>query len=65
LFAKTDGILAFAFYTLAVTIPKLSTDPIRQRFGIYVWSGVLVVMFGILTSLFRMKNPGYPFRILF
>ncbi|GAA5911578.1 hypothetical protein JCM6882_008044 [Rhodosporidiobolus microsporus] len=57
------GLLAFSAYTLAYTIPKVR-DPIRQRLGIWVWTGVLVVMAGVLMNIFGgMKQPGYPFRI--
>ncbi|GJN91011.1 hypothetical protein Rhopal_004025-T1 [Rhodotorula paludigena] len=56
------GILGFSAYTLAYTIPKLR-DPVRQRLGVYVWTGVLLVMAGVLMNVFQMKQPGYPFRI--
>ncbi|GAA5857818.1 hypothetical protein JCM8547_005991 [Rhodosporidiobolus lusitaniae] len=57
------GILGFSAYTLAYTIPKLN-DPTRQRLGVYVWTGVLVVMAGVLMNIFGgSKQPGYPFRI--
>lgn len=41
---SADGILAFSAYTLAFTVPKLQ-DPIRQRLGVYVWTGISVVMY--------------------
>ncbi|GAA6032328.1 hypothetical protein JCM8097_008121 [Rhodosporidiobolus ruineniae] len=57
------GLLAFSTYTLAYTIPKLR-DPARQRLGTYVWTGVLVVLAGVLMNVFgTIKQPGYPFRI--
>ncbi|BGP70884.1 oligosaccharyltransferase complex subunit gamma [Rhodotorula toruloides] len=56
------GILGFSAYILAYTIPKL-TDPVRQRLGVYVWTGVFIVMSGVLMNIFHMKQPGYPFRI--
>ncbi|BGP40630.1 oligosaccharyl transferase subunit ost3/OST6 [Rhodotorula kratochvilovae] len=56
------GILGFSVYALAHIIPKLE-DPTRQRLGIYVWTGVFVVMAGVLMNVFQMKQPGYPFRI--
>ncbi|BGP16760.1 hypothetical protein JCM10213_002151 [Rhodosporidiobolus nylandii] len=57
------GILSFSCYTLAYTLPKLR-DPIRQRLGVYVWTGVMVVMAGVLMNVFGgVKQPGYPFRI--
>lgn len=58
----TDGILAFAAYTLAFTIPKLQ-DPIRQRFGVYVWTGISILMMGVLMNLFSMKQGGCELSI--
>ncbi|GAA6060601.1 hypothetical protein JCM10212_004580 [Sporobolomyces blumeae] len=56
------GVLGFSTYALAFLIPKL-TDPTRQRLGIYVWTGVFVIMSGVLMNVFHIKQPGYPFRI--
>ncbi|KAM0746766.1 hypothetical protein T439DRAFT_293724 [Meredithblackwellia eburnea MCA 4105] len=58
------GVLAFAAYTLAHTLPKLR-DPVRQRLGVYVWTGIFFVMAGVLVSLFKIKQPGYPFSLGF
>ncbi|KAL8287459.1 hypothetical protein RQP46_003317 [Phenoliferia psychrophenolica] len=57
------GVLAFAAYTLAHTIPKLQ-DPVRQRFGVYVWTAISVVMLGVLMNVFKFKQPGYPFSFI-
>lgn len=54
---RTDGVLGFSAYILAYTIPKL-TDPVRQRLGVYVWTGVFIVMSGVLMNIFHMKQPG-------
>jgi len=59
------GVLAFATYTVAVTLPNLTHDKLRQRLGVYLWIGVLAVMASVLVSVFQVKNPGYPFKILF
>lgn len=59
-----DGLLAFAAYTLAFTVPKLH-DPLKQRLGVYVWTGISVVLLGLLTSIFTTKQGAYPFRFLF
>lgn len=60
---RTDGILGFSAYTLAYTIPKLN-DPVRQRLGVYVWTGVFVVMAGVLMNIFgTMKQPGCAFLL--
>lgn len=52
-----DGVLAFSFYTLAVTVPSMK-DPARQRLAGYTWTGILVVAMGALTGIFRAKQPG-------
>jgi len=37
----------------------------KQRIGVYLWLGLLVVVFSLLMKLFKIKNGGYPFRLLF
>jgi oligosaccharyltransferase complex subunit gamma len=59
---RTDAILAFSVYTLAVTIPWMA-DPWRQRVTTYIWSGVLFVMANALILVFKAKSPGYPFSL--
>ncbi len=34
------------------------THSYRQRLQVYLWSGVIFVMFSVLISLFRVKNRG-------
>lgn len=58
-----DGILAFSTYTLTVTLPNLTHDKFRQRLGVYLWTGVIVVMASVLVAIFQVKNPGYPFKM--
>ena len=33
--------------------------------GVYLWLGLLVIVFSLLMKLFRLKNGGYPFSLLF
>lgn len=54
---RLDGVLGFSTYALAHIIPKLN-DPVRQRLGIYVWTGVFVIMVGVMMNVFQMKQPG-------
>lgn len=62
---SADGVLAFAVYTLAVTLPEVK-NPAKQRIGVYVWLAILFVMFSVLLSIFGgQKQQGYPFRLLF
>ncbi|GES74294.1 oligosaccharyl transferase subunit [Rhizophagus clarus] len=55
-------ICSFSVVTLIISIPKIE-DKTKQRFGVYIWMGVLVATFSLLFALFRQKNPGYPFRL--
>jgi hypothetical protein len=54
-FLFSDGVLAFAAYTLAFTVSKLD-DPIRQRVAVYVWLGVFLTISSMLLNIFRMKK---------
>uniref|UniRef100_A0A1D1Z6I9 Magnesium transporter protein 1 n=1 Tax=Anthurium amnicola TaxID=1678845 RepID=A0A1D1Z6I9_9ARAE len=56
------GVCALSFVTLIISVPKIE-DRTKQRFGVYIWMGILVATFSLLFALFRMKNPGYPFRL--
>lgn len=50
-----DGLIASAFLMLTIVTPY-QTHPYRQRMQVYLWSGVIFVMFSVLISLFRVKN---------
>ncbi|KAH9901027.1 oligosaccharyl transferase subunit OST3/OST6 family [Cubamyces lactineus] len=57
------GLLAASFLMLTLITPY-QTNPARQRLQVYLWSAVILVMFSVLVSLFRVKNRGYPFKLL-
>jgi oligosaccharyltransferase complex subunit gamma len=59
-----DGLLAFCVIALTVLVPAQSS-PVKQRIGVYLWLGLLVIVFSLLMKLFRLKNGGYPFSLLF
>ncbi|CAD6563727.1 MAG: oligosaccharyl transferase subunit ost3/OST6 [Cyphobasidiales sp. Tagirdzhanova-0007] len=59
------GVLAFSTYTIAVTLPNLSNNKLKQRLGVYIWLSVIIVMASVLVAIFQVKNPGYPFKLLF
>ena len=59
----SDGLLASSFLMLTLVTPY-QTHPARQRLQVYLWSGVILVMFSVLISLFRVKNRSYPFKLL-
>jgi oligosaccharyltransferase complex subunit gamma len=60
--ATLYGLLSAAFLMLTLVAP-LQTSPTRQRIQVYLWSGIVFVLFSILVSFFRVKNRGYPFKL--
>jgi len=56
------GVLASAFVVLTLVTPSIAS-PARQRTQIYLWNIIIVVVFSILLSLFRVKNRSYPFKL--
>jgi oligosaccharyltransferase complex subunit gamma len=61
--ASLYGLLSASFLMLTLVAP-LQTSPTRQRTQIYLWSGVIFILFSVLVSFFRVKNGGYPFKLL-
>ncbi|KAJ3725934.1 hypothetical protein EV361DRAFT_877204 [Lentinula raphanica] len=57
------GTLAFSVVMLTMIVPYQSS-PARQRLQVYLWSGVLMLVYSVLVTLFRVKNRGYPFKLL-
>ncbi|KAH8833594.1 oligosaccharyl transferase subunit OST3/OST6 family [Flagelloscypha sp. PMI_526] len=55
-------LLGVSFLMLSLVVPSLSS-PNRQRFQVYVWTAVVMLIYSMLLSLFRVKNRGYPFRL--
>jgi len=55
--------LAGAVLMLTLVVPR-QTSPQRQRAQVYLWTSVIFIMFSVLVSLFRIKNRGYPFKLL-
>lgn len=39
------------------------TEPRTQGIALLAWGGVLFVVYSLLLSIFRGKNPGYPFSL--
>ncbi|KAJ6630819.1 oligosaccharyl transferase subunit OST3/OST6 family [Mycena sp. CBHHK59/15] len=61
--AVVYGTLGFAFLMLIMVIPYQSTGQ-RQRFQIYLWTTIIMLVYSILIVLFKVKNRGYPFKLL-
>ncbi|KAF9246503.1 hypothetical protein BU15DRAFT_40366 [Melanogaster broomeanus] len=62
--AMLYGILAGSFLMLTIVTPY-QKSPARQRTQVYLWTAVNFIAFSILVSLFRIKNRGYPFKLMF
>ncbi|EGN95955.1 hypothetical protein SERLA73DRAFT_185405 [Serpula lacrymans var. lacrymans S7.3] len=62
--AMIYGVAGAAVLMLTIVTPYQMSPP-RQRMQIYLWTAVNLIMFSILVSLFRVKNRGYPFKLLF
>ena len=52
-----DGVLSLGFISLTVIVPRHSSAG-RQRYSIYVWTGVSLTLFSVLVSIFKIKNGG-------
>ena len=61
---RTDGLLGFSIVALTVFVPG-QLNPAKQRIAVYLWLAMLVVVFSLLMKLFKVKNGGYPFHLLF
>ncbi|KAL1744048.1 hypothetical protein HDZ31DRAFT_64460 [Schizophyllum fasciatum] len=57
------GFLAFSFVMLINVVP-LQKSAARQTTQIYIWTAVIFILYSLLFSLFRVKNRGYPFKLL-
>jgi len=57
------GGLAACFLTLTLITPYIS--PGRQRVQVYALTIAVIIIYSSLLSMFRFKNKGYPFRLIF
>ncbi|KAF7294920.1 hypothetical protein MIND_01030100 [Mycena indigotica] len=57
------GTLGFSFLMLVMVIPY-QTSGQRQRVQVYLWTTIIMLVYSILIVLFKVKNRGYPFRLL-
>ncbi|KAG9245009.1 OST3/OST6 family protein [Calycina marina] len=58
--AAIYGLLAFATISLAIKVPRIK-DSRTQQVAVFIWGGVIFMMYSFLLSVFRIKNGGYPF----
>jgi len=62
--ATLYGTLALSQIALIMLVPRI-LKPTQQRAAIYIWTGVTILLYSVLISLFKLKNAGYPFSLLF
>ncbi|KAI8978933.1 hypothetical protein BDB01DRAFT_798625 [Pilobolus umbonatus] len=62
--ASIYAILSFSIVGLMKSATQFE-DKSRQRISIYLWMTCILFTFSCLIALFRVKNGGYPFKILF
>jgi len=62
--ATLYGTLGLSQIALIMLVPRI-LKPSQQRAAIYIWLAVCIVLYSVLMSLFKIKNAGYPFRLLF
>ena len=43
---------------MLILVVPYQSSPQRQRLQIYLWTGVILVMYSVLLSVFRIKNGG-------
>ncbi|KAI9510904.1 hypothetical protein F5148DRAFT_1298248 [Russula earlei] len=55
--ATLYGLLSAGFLMLILVAPL-------QTFAFYLWSGIVFVLFSVLVSFFKVKNRGYPFKLI-
>ncbi|KAG2194302.1 uncharacterized protein EV154DRAFT_444953 [Mucor mucedo] len=61
--ASIYGILSFSLLALIKSVPSFD-DSTRQRFGVYIWTVCIIFVFSSLLAIFKIKNGGYPFKLL-
>ncbi|SGZ26929.1 BQ5605_C025g10000 [Microbotryum silenes-dioicae] len=61
--AACYGLLGFSAYTLTYILPTVR-DPVKQRVGVYIWTAIVVVLAGVVMSIFKVKHGGCKFERL-
>ncbi|KAG0212095.1 oligosaccharyl transferase subunit ost3/OST6 [Mortierella sp. GBA30] len=58
------AVLCSGVISLISSVPRIE-NPAKQRVAVWIWMAIFGIMFSILLQFFRLKNPAYPFRLLF
>ena len=54
--------MSFCAISLAVKVSRIA-DPKTQLAAVIAWGGILFFLYSFLLSIFRIKNPSYPFSL--
>ncbi|KIO26222.1 hypothetical protein M407DRAFT_243789 [Tulasnella calospora MUT 4182] len=57
------SVLGASQICLIMYAPKVPSAA-RQRTAVMIWIAVSWMLFSVLVAIFKMKHPGYPFRLL-
>ena len=58
------SLLTGATIGLIAVVPRIE-NPVGQRAAVWVCMGMFTLVFSVLIQVFRLKNPGYPFTLMF
>ncbi|KAG0290461.1 oligosaccharyl transferase subunit ost3/OST6 [Dissophora globulifera] len=58
------AVLTGSVISLISVVPRIE-NPTMQRVVVWVSMGLFAFMFSVLIQFFRVKNPGYPFTLMF
>ncbi|KAG0334271.1 hypothetical protein BG000_008471, partial [Podila horticola] len=56
---------AVSMFTIFIMLLSSIENPTQQRLVVWVAMGFFGFFFSVLIKLFQVKNPGYPFTLLF
>jgi oligosaccharyltransferase complex subunit gamma len=58
------SLLTGAAIGLIAVVPRIE-NPVGQRATVWVCMGMFTLVFSVLIQVFKAKNPGYPFTLMF
>ncbi|KAF9429006.1 oligosaccharyl transferase subunit ost3/OST6 [Podila epigama] len=58
------ALICASSIVLMSVVPKIS-NPTQQRFVIWIAMGAFAFFFSVLIKMFQVKNPSYPFSLMF
>ncbi|KAF9293788.1 hypothetical protein BKA57DRAFT_453019 [Linnemannia elongata] len=58
------SLLTGATIGLIAVVPRIE-NTVGQRAAVWVCMGMFTLVFSILIQVFKLKNPGYPFTLMF